>query len=236
MSRIGAIAGRSARWAGVALGAALAALPVARAEATGCWLLMYERDGFKAYERRGEPPAYRAEGALSVGLAEVAAVLVDLPRQREWVSHLAESRLLEGDPLAHSVVYSRYDLPWPVRDRDAVIESVVTERPMEGEVHVRFRSTTTALAPERPECIRIPLCEGEFTLAQAAPDRVRVTYTIRLDPGGLLPAWLVRHFIRDAPADTLARFRSQVIRTRGQYDGFIEAQTSRWERERAREP
>ena len=235
MSRFGVIAGRSARWAGVVLGAALAAWPVARADAPGRWLLLYERDGFRAFEMRGEPPAYRAEGTLNVGLAEVAAVLVDLPRQREWVSHLAESRLLEGDPLASSVVYSRYDLPWPVRDRDAVIESVVTERPWEGEVHVRFRSTTMALAPGRLECIRVPLCEGEFTLAQAGPDRVRVTYTIRLDPGGSLPAWLVRHFIRDAPADTLARFRRQVMRTRGQYGDFIQAQTSRWERARARE-
>jgi hypothetical protein len=53
-------------------------------------------------------------------------------------------------------------------------------------------------------------------------DRVQdVVYTIRLDPGGWLPAWLVRHFIRDAPAGTLSSFKLQVLRTRGQYEGFI---------------
>lgn len=233
MARSKVSSARSIRWAAFAFGAALAAWPPASGLPPAQWRFLYERDGFRAYELPGEPPAYRAEGTVDVGLAVVAAVLADVPRQREWVSHLAESRLLEGDPVARSVVESRYDLPWPVHDRDAVIESVVAERPKEGEVHVRFRSADSPLAPPRPSCIRIPLCEGEFLLRQAGPDSVRVTYTVRLDAGGRLPAWLVRRFIRDAPAETLARFKAQVMRTRGQYEDFIRTHTARWERERA---
>lgn len=220
-------------WAVVALAGVLAVWPAARESGAPGWALMYNRDGFKAYERRGEPPTYRAEGTVFLPMAEVAAVLVDVPREREWVSYLCESRILEGDPVSHSIIYSRYDLPWPVRDRDAVIESTVEKRPKEGEVRVRFRTASSADAPDRTGCVRVPLCEGEFSLVQEASGAVRVTYTIRLDPGGWLPSWLVRHFIRDAPAETLRAFKAQVLRTRGQYDEFIRTHTEQWEREKA---
>ena len=116
-----------------------------------------------------------------------------------------------------------------------MIESVVEELPREGKVRVRFRSLASPAVPARHDCVRVPLCEGEFSLSETRPGSVLVTYTIRLDPGGWLPDWLVRHFVRDAPARTLRDFKAQVLRTRGQYDAFIAAQRARWERVRAQE-
>lgn len=200
---------------------------------SGGWRLLYERGGFRAFEQAGSPPTYKAEGMVAMDLAEVAAVLTDLPRQREWVSHLAESRLLEGDPLGRHVAYSRFDLPWPVQDRDAVVEGVVTQLPREGKVHVRFRTVTHPAAPPRPDCLRVPYTEGSFTLTESSRGQIQVTYTVRLDPGGWLPDWLVRAFVKDAPYHTLRAFQTQVARTRGQYDAFIARERARWEQEKA---
>ena len=46
-------------------------------------------------------------------------------------------------------------------------------------------------------------------------------FTVRLDPGGWLPDWVVRVFVRDAPAVTLRAFKAQVLKTRGQYEDFL---------------
>ena len=192
------------------------------------WTFLYEKGGFRAFECKGPPLAYRAEGTVELPLAEVAAVLVDIPRQREWVNHLAESRILEGDPLTRSVIYSRYALPWPAKDRDAVIESVVKEDPIQKEVCVEFWNTISDAAPQRPDCLRVPLSKGAFTLKDTGHDSVLVSYTISLDPGGWLPDWIVRLFVRDAPATTLRAFKAQVLKTRGHYTSFIAAQKARW--------
>jgi len=192
------------------------------------WTFLYEKGGFRAYECTGPPLSYRAVGIVELPLADVAAVLVDIPRQREWVNHLAESRILEGDPLTRSVIYSRYSLPWPAKDRDVVIESLVTEDPIAGEVCVQFWNTTSAAAPQRSDCQRVPLSKGSFTLKDTGHDSVLVSYTISLDPGGWLPDWIVRLFVRDAPATTLRAFKAQVLNTRGQYAPFITAQKARW--------
>ena len=158
---------------------------------------------------------------MDLDLLEVAAVLVDVPRRREWVSHLAESRLLEGDPRGRQVVYNRYALPWPARDRDAVIASEVDLDEAGGRIHVRFRTTTSPAAPPRPDCVRVPLSEGDFTLANTGHGSTAVTYTVALEPGGWLPAWLVRLFVRDAPLHTLRAFKAQVLKTWGQYEAFL---------------
>lgn len=193
------------------------------------WTFLYEKAGFRAYEMKGHPVAYKAEGTVKLSLAEVAAVLVDTQRQREWVNHLAESRTLSGDPLVRSIIYSRYSLPWPAADRDAVIESVVEEDIARGEVKVRFWNATSPAAPSGTGCIRVPVSDGNFLLRELGKDSIFVSYTIRLDPGGWLPDWIVRVFVRDAPYSTLRAFQAQVMRTRGQYDGFIAAQKGRWD-------
>lgn len=193
------------------------------------WTFLYEKGGFRAYEMKGHPVAYKAEGIVPLSLAEVAAVLVDTPRQREWVNHLAESRVISGDPLLRSVIYSRYSLPWPAANRDVVIESVVAEDVARGEVRVQFWNTSSPAVPPGTRCIRVPLSEGNFLLRETGKDSVFVSYTIRLDPGGWLPDWIVRVFVRDAPYTTLRAFQAQVLRTRGQYDGFISAQKGRWD-------
>jgi len=185
------------------------------------WRFLYERDGFEAFEYQGTPVAYRAEGTVDVDILELAAVLVDIPRRTEWVSHLVENRLLEGDPQGHQVVYSRYALPWPIKDRDAVVESSVELDETRGWVHVQFWNVRSAAAPERRDCLRVPLSEGDFTLEDTGHGAVKVTYTVRLDPGGWLPDWVVRVFVRDAPAVTLRAFKAQVLKTRGQYEDFL---------------
>ncbi len=194
----------------------------------GGWVYLYEESGFKAYEHKGPPLAYKAEGRVDIPLAELAAVLVDVPRQKEWVNRLVESRLIEGDIVARSVVYSRYALPWPAKDRDAVIESVVEEDINQAEIRVRFWNTTSSAVPPRSDCIRVPRSEGEFTLKDTGHGSVLVIYTIRLDPGGWLPGWIVRLFVRDAPVKTLRAFKAQVLKTRGQYSAFITDQEARW--------
>ncbi|MDP2876318.1 MAG: START domain-containing protein [Holophaga sp.] len=210
-----------------AIGSALFVAMVAHASPSE-WRFLYEKEGFRAYERKGPPLAYKAEGIVNLPLAEVAAVLIDIPRQKEWVHRLVESRILEGNPLSRSVIYSRYNLPWPATDRDAVVESVVAEDIKRAEVLVRFQNTTALSAPVRRDCIRVPLSEGVFTLRDTGQDTVMVSYSVSLDPGGWLPDWIVRLFVRDAPVSTLQAFKAQVLKTRGQYDTFIAAQKARW--------
>jgi len=161
-------------------------------------------------------------------LADLAAVQADVQRQTEWVDRLVASRLIEGEIARRSVVYSRYGVPWPAKDCDAVIESVVEEDVRRRKNRVRFWNSNSPAAPTNSDCIRVPRSEGEFTLKDTGHGSVLVIYTIHLDPGGWLPDWIVRLFVRDAPVKTLRAFKAQVLRTRGQYTTFINEQKARW--------
>jgi len=196
----------------------------------GGWTFLYEREGIQAFARPGPPTTYRAEATLQVPLAEVAAVLADSGRQKEWVSHLAESVVREGDLFHHYVLYNRFHLPWPASDRDVVTDNRVRFLPREKRVQLAFHAIEDPAVPHRPGCVRVPRSEGEFTLVETGPSSVHITYTLCLDPGGWLPGWLVRHFVQDAPVTTLRGLKAQIQRTRGEYAASAAALKARWER------
>ena len=197
--------------------------------APGDWVFLYERDGIRAYQRPGSPMTYRAEIALDVPILDVAAVLSDLPRQKEWVDHLVDNRVVEGDPFGHYVLYSRFHLPWPAADREAVTDNQIQILPKEGRVRVRYQALPAAPIPVARGCVRVPRSEGEFLLVETGPGSVHISYTLCLDPGGRLPEWLVRLFVQNAPLSTLRAMRAQILRTRGEYAGAVADLRRRWE-------
>src|SRR5262249_11555126 len=56
---------------------------------------------------------------------EVALVLVDIPRRRDWISNFDESVLLERTNDYDQTEYLRVFVPWPAQNRTAVIRARV---------------------------------------------------------------------------------------------------------------
>jgi START domain len=197
--------------------------------APGDWVFLYEREGIRAYERPGSPMTYRAEISMDAPIIEVAAVLSDIPRQKEWVDHLVENRIVEGDPFSHYVLYSRFHLPWPAADREAVTDNQIQILPKEGRVLLKYHALPQAPVSAARGSVRVPRSEGEFLMVETGPRSVHISYTLCLDPGGHLPEWLVRLFVQNAPLTTLRAMRAQILRTRGDYAIAIADLRRRWE-------
>lgn len=188
------------------------------------WTPLYSVDGehaIQVFEEAGDPPAYKAVGVLPVAFLELLAVLADVKRRPEWVHNLAEARLIGGDTETHTLIYSRYHLPWPAQDRDVVLESWIEPDPAHRTVGIRYKNAKNVIAaPACDECVHVPLTEGEVLLRDAG-NAVAVSYAIKMDSGGWLPGWLVQSFVKDAPVKTLRALEAQVKKTHGQYEDFI---------------
>jgi hypothetical protein len=199
----------------------------APAEATD-WEKTASEQGIEVSQRpvpgRGLPEM-RAVGDVDANLYRILAVIRDVDRQPEWMYECKEARVLRTESENVSIVYNRTGAPWPVADRYAVVRSeIVVVRPGQ-EVEVRFRSSDEALPDPPRGTVRMARLVGAYTLRALAPDRTRVDYRVDADPGGLLPAWLVRSTSRDLPLETLLALRRQVARTRGSYESFLD----RWD-------
>jgi hypothetical protein len=189
------------------------------------WTRVAEDEGIVVSSRpseRSELPIFRGVAQVDAPLLEVLAVVTDADRHQEWLFSCSDSALVAQTSAATGIVYNRTEAPWPVPDRDVVLDSRVEIVDGEREVIVRFSATEHPERPPTKGVVRMPYLQGHYHLLAVDEGRTRVEYQVDSDPGGSLPAWLATRGTREMPLETLRALRSQLARTRGAYDARIE--------------
>lgn len=188
------------------------------------WEVLVERDGIVASRRLVEGrdfPQLRAVGEVPGTPYEVLAVLMDVPAYVDWLPDCVDSTTVRVIDDWRSIIYMRTDAPWPVSDREAVVENQVNFTDARTKVNVSFRAVTAADVMQKPGTVRMRFATGSYTIEAIDDKRSRVLYEIDADPGGALPAWLIVLQSRRNPFETIAGLRRQIEKTRGRYQAEI---------------
>lgn len=188
------------------------------------WTRVTEADGIVVTSRPSERsplPIFRGVGRVEAPLLEVLAVVTDAERHHEWIFSCSASALVARTSDASGVVYNRTAAPWPVPDRDVVLDSRVELVDGDREVIVRFSATEHPGRPPTEGVVRMTYLQGHYHLWAEGDARTRVEYQVDSDPGGTLPTWLATRGTRDMPLETLRELRAQLVRTQGAYDDRI---------------
>jgi hypothetical protein len=78
----------------------------------------------------------------------------------------------------------------------------------DGSIHIEFQSTEDADLAVPRGVIRMPRLFGSYELTPVEGG-AHVVYTVDSDPGGSLPAWLVRRASKDLPYFTLKKLQER---------------------------
>lgn len=174
----------------------------------GAWELVDDADGVRVWRREVSDSsvlAFRGAGEVEVSIARLVSVLVDSSRSTEWVDLLAESRRLRQDGALESILYNRYDLAWPVQDRDYVLHRQLAIEPHARRVTATYRSVDDPAWPPRACCIRAETDPTFWRFTQLGPSRTFVEVEVFTDPKGSIPAWLVNVIQRGWPRNSIHR-------------------------------
>ncbi|MDF1764277.1 MAG: START domain-containing protein, partial [Oleibacter sp.] len=107
------------------------------------------------------------------------------------------------------------DMPWPVKNRDVVTHSVVTQDPATKVVSIKIDKAEDIFPKDR-DFVRMKKLDAIWQLTPIENDVLRVTYEAHADPGGGLPSWLINSLIVDTPLNTLRNLRKVMIREKYQ--------------------
>ena len=193
------------------------------------WKLITDRNGIQVYMRhRDESRLKTFRGVSRIQLADeyaLVALLEDYASYPRWLHFIDGATEFNRDgPLMRQIRFTT-QLPWPLNDREAVLEARVetTVKPDVENVTVYLDNRPTLL-PANPEYVRFPEMEGIFQLTRLGDNEVQVVYQLVLDPGGYIPAWLANVLLRDAPYFTLESLRRIITRAeyQGQFFDYIE--------------
>lgn len=178
------------------------------------WKLHSEKDGVKIYTQPVSNSAFkavRAVGTIETTLSRLSFVLMDVKTTKEWVYSTEICTLLKQMTPGDLIYYSEVDLPWPANNRDFIIRITLTQDPL--------TKVVTIVAENKPQyvlkkkgVVRIQRSSGLWHLTPMANGLVEVEYTLQVDPGGLIPAWLVNMVASTGPYQSFIGLRKQVMK------------------------
>lgn len=198
---------------------AAASLAHAETDAEG-WRLSMDSDNVKVWKRAeagSDFVSFRAETTIHTSLSGLLALFYDLDAAPQWLDHTSRVVALQRDDVKHSyVMLIETEMPWPLKNRDAVIAGHWWQDPASHVIYMRGKATPKGSFPENPAFQRYYDLRNDWTFIPQPNGNVRVIMEGHADPAGNLPAWAVNLLIQQSPFKTLQNMRSVVAQERYQ--------------------
>ena len=178
------------------------------------WKLNTDKEGIKIYTSivaASKVKAVKVTCNVQATLSQFVTVLLDVKAAPEWVYHTKSAVLVKQVSPSELYYYSEVNLPWPIQNRDFVAHLTVTQHPVTKVVTVDGPAAG-GMVPVKDGIVRIENSTGKWVLTPMANGYVAVVYTLHVDPGGSLPAWLVNMFATEGPYKIFEKLKQQLLK------------------------
>ncbi len=182
------------------------------AHAETAWELKKDKDGIKVYT--GSIPnsnikAVKVVCIVNASLSQLTALLLDTKAHEQWVYNTKTSYLVKQVSSAHWLYYSEVNMPWPLTNRDVVVDINITQQPATKIMYVSA-NTAEHYLPVNTDKVRVPLSKVNWIVTPMGNNQLSIEYIGQADPGGDLPAWLVNSFSTKGPFETFKKLKELV--------------------------
>jgi hypothetical protein len=179
-------------------------------QAQGKWVLTKDVDGIKVYTRllsTGKFKEVKVNFELSATENQLISVLQDIPHHKDWSYGTKHTYLINKKGKDTLIYYSEVALPWPLSNRDLVIELSFKNDTVNNMLHIRAKSIP-GIMPVKSGLVRVPSSLATWDVTVLSPHLLRIEYILSADPGGALPAWLVNLSASVGPYNSFTKLRN----------------------------
>ncbi|MEP6556034.1 MAG: START domain-containing protein [Ferruginibacter sp.] len=202
-------------WRFFLLSGCILILSVTKANCQEAWVLKLDKEGIKVYTKNLDNSPYKAVKTvctIDASLSRITAVLLDIENCADWVYSTKKCVTLKKLSPAEIIYYSEIEIPWPVSNRDFIVLLKVSQDEKTKAVIVEGENRPTYL-PENKNIVRIMRSYSKWVIEPMANGQVRVEYVLQVDPGGMVPSWLINMFATKGPFESFKNLRLQVKKT-----------------------
>lgn len=187
--------------------------------ADGDWKLVKDSDGTKVYTRPvagSDMDEFKGVTVIDASLGVISEVLRDIPAQPQWMADCIESRVLKNFPVKDVLteqtmnIYVVNKAPWPVKDRDMCLKIHGKETEMDKKMVVEIKSIGEALVPVTDKYVRITDLTGSYIVEVVGVNKTKVTYQLKMNPAGSVPASLANMTSKKIPFVSLQNLKKMV--------------------------
>ena len=177
------------------------------------WVLSSDGKDIKTYYRESAESDIKELKIITS--IEAPAILVfellnDIDLYDDWVYRTSEAKLVQYYNNRSLQYYAVVDFPWPFDDREMYIKSSYTISPDQKSISTNSMAVPRKDIESREDHVRITDMVLGWDLEEDEQGVTHVTYVLRSDPGGSIPAWMVNLALEAGPKQTMTNLRDLV--------------------------
>lgn len=175
--------------------------------------LRKDKDDIKVYACHTDTSllkSIRAEVLIKdISIKELKDYLMDIENYVTWQYKLEEAQVLEQVNNSEVVMRTVVDAPWPVNNREVLTRMTAKTNAASTELMVEGLVIPYDY-PEEKGLVRVPFSRSSWFVEQVNGNDLKVAYSLSVDPGGSLPAWLVNLAVAEAPYESFRNLKKQL--------------------------
>ena len=171
------------------------------------WQLSKNSNGIKVYTKNSETTGFKAikvEGVFAGTWEKLVGLLMDINNQKQWVYSTKEAYIIRKISDREILYYTETAVPWPVENRDAVLQMKVYPDANKSLNKVIIVNMPNAI-PVKKGIVRVPYFNAVWEVKPIEKQKLSITYYLEMNPGGNLPSWVVNLFTAKGPYETFSK-------------------------------
>ncbi len=156
------------------------------------WHLEKDKDQIQVYSRKragSRLTELKVECIIPGTQSQLVALLSDIANYKQVIYKTKTAYLLQRPTETQLLYHIVNELPWPVNDRDLTIRLTFSQDPASKLLTARAVGVPNVVAT-KPGVVRVAEWLAIWQVRALPKQRLQITYTCQVDPGGSIPAWL----------------------------------------------
>lgn len=173
------------------------------------WELKKEKNSIKVYTRDRDNSTlkeFKVVTTINTTIDKALDLLLDVTLYPEWQSNCIQSSIVEQKDVNHFYTYVLNEAPWPVSNRDIIVENQVHKNE-DGSITIEMNALKDRnLVEDKENTIRMTYMVGFWKLTPRG-DQVEIIQQVHADPEGKIPNWLANFAVVDSPYKTFSMMK-----------------------------
>ncbi len=177
------------------------------------WKLKKDKNGIQVYSRKTPNFKFdelKVDCIFEGKISQLAAVILDVNNQYQWVYKTAKSELLKQVTDADLFYYSEIECPWPFDNRDLIARMTITQNTSTKILSIVAKSVDDYL-PRKKNLVRVKYSSALWTITPLSNAQFKVEYKIQIDPGDGVPAWILNMFATNGPYESFKNLKDKIM-------------------------
>jgi hypothetical protein len=151
----------------------------------------------------------KASFEIEATAPQLAAMVMDIAGYTKWQYKTIEASILKTISQRELIYYVEIMSPWPASNRDFVVHLKIEQDSLTKKMVFRFRGIPDYI-PDKKGIIRVPMSRSTWRIEPTAFNKLKIEYSMEMDPSGLVPGWLMNKLSAEGPYESFFALKNSI--------------------------